>query len=51
MLESENTMLRELTHFIGGKAVHSKSVRFADVFDPKTGTDQAKAPLTSEAMS
>jgi len=42
-------MARELTHFIGGKAVPGKSGRFADVFDPNTGAIQAKAPLASEA--
>ena len=30
-------MARELTHFIGGKAVPGKSGRFSDVFDPNTG--------------
>ncbi len=44
-------MLRELTHFIGGKALHGKSGRFANFFDPNTGAFQAKAPLASEAMS
>jgi malonate-semialdehyde dehydrogenase (acetylating)/methylmalonate-semialdehyde dehydrogenase len=42
-------MARELTHFIGGKAVPGKSGRFSDVFDPNTGAVQAKAPLASEA--
>jgi malonate-semialdehyde dehydrogenase (acetylating) / methylmalonate-semialdehyde dehydrogenase len=30
--------MRELTHFIGGKAVTGQSGRFADVDDPNTGS-------------
>jgi malonate-semialdehyde dehydrogenase (acetylating)/methylmalonate-semialdehyde dehydrogenase len=40
-------MARELTHFIGGKAVAGTSGRFADVFDPNTGAVQAKCPLAT----
>ncbi len=41
--------MRELTHFIGGKSVAGQSGRFADVFDPNTGTVQAHVPLASVA--
>ncbi|HEY5855024.1 MAG TPA: aldehyde dehydrogenase family protein, partial [Aldersonia sp.] len=40
-------MVRELTHFIGGKHVQGTSGRFADVFDPNTGQVQARVPLAS----
>ena len=40
-------MVRELTHFIGGEAVPGTSGRFADVFDPSSGTVQARVPLAS----
>jgi malonate-semialdehyde dehydrogenase (acetylating)/methylmalonate-semialdehyde dehydrogenase len=42
-------MVRELTHFIGGKSVAGTSGRFAEVFDPNTGSVQAKAPLATQA--
>jgi len=42
-------MARELTHFIGGKAVAGTSGRFADVFDPNTGAVQARTPLATKA--
>ncbi|HQT39199.1 MAG TPA: CoA-acylating methylmalonate-semialdehyde dehydrogenase [Acidocella sp.] len=42
-------MMRELTHFIGGKSVAGQSGRFADVFDPNTGAVQAHVPLASVA--
>jgi malonate-semialdehyde dehydrogenase (acetylating)/methylmalonate-semialdehyde dehydrogenase len=42
-------MARELTHFIGGRAVAGTSGRFADVFDPNTGEVQARVPLASKA--
>ncbi len=42
-------MVRELTHFIGGKHVAGQSGRFADVFDPNTGAVQARVPLASRA--
>ncbi|MEV4742574.1 CoA-acylating methylmalonate-semialdehyde dehydrogenase [Streptomyces sp. NPDC049555] len=38
-------MVRELTHFIGGKHVHGTSGLFTDVYDPNTGAVQAKVPL------
>lgn len=40
-------MVRELTHFVGGKHVQGTSGRFADVFDPNTGQVQARVPLAS----
>lgn len=42
-------MVRELTHFIGGRQVAGTSGRFADVFDPSTGAVQARVPLASTA--
>jgi malonate-semialdehyde dehydrogenase (acetylating)/methylmalonate-semialdehyde dehydrogenase len=42
-------MVRELTHFIGGKHMAGESGRFADVFDPNTGAVQARVPLASRA--
>ncbi|MFF1377480.1 CoA-acylating methylmalonate-semialdehyde dehydrogenase [Streptomyces sp. NPDC058308] len=38
-------MVRELTHFIGGKHVRGASGLFADVYDPNTGCVQAHVPL------
>ena len=37
-------MVRELTHFVGGKHVKGTSGRFGDVFDPNTGQVQAACP-------
>ncbi|EDY47462.1 methylmalonate-semialdehyde dehydrogenase [Streptomyces clavuligerus] len=37
--------MRELTHFIGGKAVPGTSGEHADVYDPNTGEVQARVPL------
>src|SRR5579864_8101814 len=34
--------MREIGHFIGGKAVKGASGRFGDVFDPNTGEVQAE---------
>ncbi|MBN9747826.1 methylmalonate-semialdehyde dehydrogenase (CoA acylating) [Amycolatopsis sp. A1MSW2902] len=42
-------MTAELTHFVGGKPVPGTSGRFADVYDPSTGTVQARVPLASAA--
>ena len=42
-------MVRELTHFIGGKHVSGQSGRFADVYDPNVGQVQARVPLASRA--
>ncbi|MFE5941827.1 CoA-acylating methylmalonate-semialdehyde dehydrogenase [Streptomyces sp. NPDC056480] len=38
-------MVRELTHFIGGKHTTGTSGLFADVYDPNTGAVQARVPL------
>ena len=37
--------LREITHWIGGRAVPGRSGRFGDVYDPATGRVQARVPL------
>ncbi|MFF3755962.1 CoA-acylating methylmalonate-semialdehyde dehydrogenase [Streptomyces sp. NPDC002185] len=42
-------MVRELTHFIGGKHTAGTSGRFADVYDPNTGAVQARVPLAGRA--
>ena len=42
-------MVKELTHFIGGKHVSGTSGRFADVYDPNIGQVQARVPLASAA--
>ncbi|MEU5687704.1 methylmalonate-semialdehyde dehydrogenase (CoA acylating) [Streptomyces venezuelae] len=42
-------MVRELTHFIGGKHVPGTSGLFADVYDPNTGSVQAHVPLAGRA--
>ncbi|MEU9320209.1 CoA-acylating methylmalonate-semialdehyde dehydrogenase [Streptomyces sp. NPDC048295] len=42
-------MVRELTHFIGGKHIPGASGLFADVYDPNTGTVQARVPLAGRA--
>ena len=42
-------MVREVTHFIGGKHVAGTSGRFSDVFNPSTGEVQAKVPLATKA--
>ena len=41
--------MREIGHFIGGKAVKGTSGRFGDVFDPNTGEVQAKVALAKHA--
>ncbi|MFI1470097.1 CoA-acylating methylmalonate-semialdehyde dehydrogenase [Streptomyces wuyuanensis] len=38
-------MVRELTHFIGGKHTAGTSGLFSDVYDPNTGSVQAHVPL------
>jgi len=38
-------MVRELTHFIGGKHIPGASGVFGDVYDPNTGQVQAHVPL------
>jgi malonate-semialdehyde dehydrogenase (acetylating)/methylmalonate-semialdehyde dehydrogenase len=42
-------MSRTISHFIGGKLTEGQSGRFADVFDPNTGTVQARVALASVA--
>ncbi|HEX7661018.1 MAG TPA: CoA-acylating methylmalonate-semialdehyde dehydrogenase [Pseudonocardiaceae bacterium] len=42
-------MITELHHFIAGKQVPGSSGRFADVFNPSTGSVQARVPLASAA--
>lgn len=42
-------MVRELTHFIGGKHAPGTSGLFADVYDPNTGLVQAHVPLAGRA--
>ncbi|AZS69893.1 methylmalonate-semialdehyde dehydrogenase (CoA acylating) [Streptomyces lydicus] len=42
-------MVRELTHFIGGKHAPGTSGLFADVYDPNTGLVQARVPLAGRA--
>lgn len=41
--------MREISHFINGKAVNGASGRFGDVYDPNTGQVQARVPLASAA--
>jgi malonate-semialdehyde dehydrogenase (acetylating)/methylmalonate-semialdehyde dehydrogenase len=41
--------MREIGHFIGGKAVAGQSGRFGDVFDPNTGEVQAKVALAKHS--
>ncbi|WP_432128240.1 CoA-acylating methylmalonate-semialdehyde dehydrogenase [Streptomyces sp. bgisy082] len=42
-------MVRELTHFIGGKHTAGTSGLFGDVYDPNTGTVRARVPLAGRA--
>ncbi|MEU7633413.1 CoA-acylating methylmalonate-semialdehyde dehydrogenase [Nocardia sp. NPDC049220] len=46
-------MVRDLTHFIGGRHVSGTSGNFGDVFDPNLGQVQARVPLanTSEVAA
>jgi malonate-semialdehyde dehydrogenase (acetylating)/methylmalonate-semialdehyde dehydrogenase len=41
--------MREITHFINGKAVAGVSGRFGDVYDPNTGLIQARVALATAA--
>ncbi len=41
--------MREISHFVNGKAVPGRSGRFGDVFDPNTGDIQARVALASAA--
>ena len=40
-------MTRTIPHFLGGKHLTPEGGRFADVFDPSTGSVQARVPLAS----
>jgi malonate-semialdehyde dehydrogenase (acetylating) / methylmalonate-semialdehyde dehydrogenase len=40
-------MMKDLSHFIGGRAVGGTSGRWSDVFDPAVGEVQARTPLAS----
>jgi malonate-semialdehyde dehydrogenase (acetylating)/methylmalonate-semialdehyde dehydrogenase len=41
--------MREIQHYVNGKAVAGMSGRFADVYDPNTGRIQARVALASAA--
>jgi malonate-semialdehyde dehydrogenase (acetylating)/methylmalonate-semialdehyde dehydrogenase len=41
--------MREIGHFVGGKAVKGCSGRFGDVFNPNTGEVQAKVALAKHS--
>ncbi len=40
-------MTRELTHYVGGTHINGASGRFSDVYNPSTGSVQAKLPLAT----
>ncbi len=42
------TKVRELTHWIGGRAVAGTSGRFGDVFQPASGRVQSRVPIACE---
>lgn len=42
-------MVRELTHFIGGRHTPGTSGAYGDVYDPNTGAVQARVPLANRA--
>ncbi|WP_332645790.1 CoA-acylating methylmalonate-semialdehyde dehydrogenase [Lysinibacillus sp. 54212] len=44
---AESVAIKQLTHFINGKAVDGKSGRYGDVSNPSTGEIIAKVPLAS----
>ena len=41
--------MRTIGHFIGGREIKGASGKFADVFEPMTGTVQAQVALGSRA--
>jgi malonate-semialdehyde dehydrogenase (acetylating)/methylmalonate-semialdehyde dehydrogenase len=43
----QGTIMRVITHFIGGRHVKGESGRFGDVFKPAIGEVQARVPLAS----
>lgn len=46
---TSESIVPELTHFVGGKRTAGTSGRFGDVHDPNTGRVQARVPLASRA--
>ncbi|NEE59557.1 aldehyde dehydrogenase family protein, partial [Streptomyces sp. SID8455] len=42
-------MVRELTHFIGGKHTPGTTGTYGDVHDPNTGRVQARVPLAGRS--
>ncbi len=44
---SNDSRVRALAHFIGGRALDGASDRYGDVFDPALGTVTARVPLAS----
>lgn len=46
---SNDSRVRALTHFIGGRALDGASDRYGDVFDPALGKVTARVPLASGA--
>ncbi|KKI76339.1 methylmalonate-semialdehyde dehydrogenase [Burkholderia pseudomallei] len=46
---SNDSRVRALAHFIGGRALDGASDRYGDVFDPALGTVTARVPLASGA--
>jgi malonate-semialdehyde dehydrogenase (acetylating) / methylmalonate-semialdehyde dehydrogenase len=48
LIQGDRTM-REIGHFIGGKAVQGTSGRFGDVFNPNTGEVQARVALADKS--
>jgi malonate-semialdehyde dehydrogenase (acetylating)/methylmalonate-semialdehyde dehydrogenase len=48
-IENEADVIRELTHYIGGKPVAGTSGKFGPVYDPSAGLEQARVPLASRA--
>ncbi|RKP45520.1 CoA-acylating methylmalonate-semialdehyde dehydrogenase [Trinickia fusca] len=47
MSEADQSGVRELTHFIGGRSVAGQSGRASDVFNPALGTVATRVPLAS----
>src|SRR5436305_391262 len=48
-MTSQEVMMREIGHFIGGKQVAGASGRTGDAFNPNTGEVQAKVALSDKA--
>src|SRR5207253_2718468 len=45
----QETIMREIGHFVGGKEVKGTSGRFGDVFNPNTGEVQAKVAYATRS--